>query len=239
MDAALYTARSAGLSTRQDRSYEDLKTRLLLGDFPLNARLGEERLAALLGVSRTPVREALLRLFAENLVDRHPDGGFCPTAPDVAGMQDLYEARQALELEALYRPARLGIVHDASVLEPLRDQWRALASAGVPPDPGFVLLDESFHVRLAEAAGNATLADLLRVVNERIRVVRMHDFLTAERVTRTIAQHIAIVEPVLAGDLPAAGDRFRRHLEESMAVVEQRATRALARMATRKGAMQP
>ena len=50
------------------------------------------------------------------------------------------------------------------------------------PDPGFVTLDEDFHVRLAAASGNPSLADLLRIVNERIRVVRMHDFLTAERV---------------------------------------------------------
>ena len=112
-----------------------------------------------------------------------------------------------------------------------------LADKQPEPDPGFVTLDEDFHVRLAAASGNSSLADLLRVVNERIRVVRMHDFLTAERVQLTITQHVEILDAVLDGDMPLAVDRFSRHLGESMEVVEQRAAQALARMASGQGAM--
>jgi DNA-binding transcriptional MocR family regulator len=61
-------------------AYEQLKRRLLAGEFPLRVRLGEERLAALLGVSRTPVRQALTRLHAERLVERHADGGYARRA---------------------------------------------------------------------------------------------------------------------------------------------------------------
>jgi DNA-binding GntR family transcriptional regulator len=233
---------------RRDHAYDALKTRLLLGEFPLHRRLAEERLAALLGVSRTPVREALLRLAVEGLVERLPEGGWCPTAPDVAVVHDLYEIRLGLELMALRRPATAfgprrpatafgPRAHDPAVLEPLRDDWRELAQLEPEPDPGFVLLDEDFHVRLAAASGNQALADLLGSVNERIRTVRMHDFLTAERVRRTVAQHLEIVESVLAGDLPLAVDRLGSHLGESMAVVEDRATSALARMASGKGGM--
>jgi DNA-binding GntR family transcriptional regulator len=227
----------ATVTLRRDRAYQELKKRLLLGDFPFNLRLGEERLATLLGVSRTPVREALMRLHAEGLVCAHPEGGYRPTAPDVAAVHDLYEVRMALELQALRRPAEIGQDHDPGVLEPLRDDWRALQGAEPDPDPGFVALDEDFHERLAGASGNPSLADLLRIVNERIRVVRMHDFLTSERVRRTIEQHLGIVEAVLVRDLSLAVARFGRHLGESMAVVEQRAAHALARMATGKGAM--
>jgi DNA-binding GntR family transcriptional regulator len=215
---------------RGDRAYAELKRRLLLGEFPLRVRLGEERLAALLGVSRTPVRQALLRLDAERLVERHPDGGFTPAAPDLTVIRQLYEVRRALELAALRRPTEAGDRHDVAVLEPLRDDWRALRGAQPDPDPGFVLSDESFHVRLAQAAGNGALVDLLQVVNERIRSVRMHDFLTEERVQLTIVQHLSIVEAVLADDLDLALRRFEAHLGESMTVVEDRATRALARM---------
>lgn len=236
MDAALYTT-PVGLRAR---AYDELKTALLVGDFPLNLRLGEERLAAQLGVSRTPVREALLRLHAEGLVGPHPEGGFCPVAPDVASVHDLYEVRVILELQALRRPARdAGSIHDRAVLEPLRDEWRMLASAIPAPDPGFVTLDEDFHVRLAESAGNPSLADLLRTVNERIRVVRMHDFLTTDRISRTVDQHLGILEAVLVDDLVLAEARFQAHLDESIAVVEQRTTQALARMASGKGGMRP
>jgi len=235
MDTAVYTGSRAGL---RSHAYDELKTRLLVGEFPLNGRLGEERLAALLGVSRTPVREALLRLDAEGLVGSHPEGGYCPIAPDVAVVHDLYEVRVVLELQALRRPATTRHrPHETAVLEPLRDEWRALASCLPEPDPGFVNLDEDFHVRLAESAGNQSLAEMLRTVNERIRVVRMHDFLSPDRIRRTVDQHLGIVEAVLVGDLPLAEDRFQSHLDESIAVVEQRTTQALARMASGKGAM--
>lgn len=237
MDTGPHTARTAGL--RRDVAYERLKTSLLVGDYPLNRRLAEERLAAHLGVSRTPVREALMRLAAEGLVERAPEGGWCPTAPDVSMVHDLYEVRLVLELQGLRRPAQVGraTAHDPAVLEPLRDEWRLLATETPDPDPGFVYLDEDFHVRLAASSGNPSLADLLRMVNERIRMVRMHDFLTAERVRRTIHQHLEIVEAVLVGDLTLAVARFGVHLGESMAVVEERATAALARMASGRGAM--
>ena len=89
----------------------------------------------------------------------------------------------------------------------LRDEWLALADDPPEPDPDFVLLDESFHVRLAESSGNRELADILRQVNERIRVVRMHDFLTTERISKTIAEHLGIVDAVLDGDLDGAWRR--------------------------------
>ena len=236
MDAALYTTEDPpGL--RREHAYDELKRGLLVGDFPLHLRLGEEKLAALLGVSRTPVREALLRLHAEGLIGPHPEGGYRPIAPDVDEVHDLYEVRMALELQALRRPGELGRTHDLEDLGQLRNEWLVLAEKQPDPDPGFVTLDEDFHVRLAAASGNPSLADLLRIVNQRIRVVRMHDFLTAERVERTITQHLEIVDAVLAGDLPLALARFSRHLGESMAVVELRAAQALARMATGKGAM--
>jgi len=235
VDTSLYTPPRNGL---RSQAYEELKTGLLVGDFPLNVRLGEERLAALLGVSRTPVREALLRLDAEGLVCRHPEGGYCPVAPDVAVIHDLYEVRVGLELQALSRPTRTRHrAHDAAVLEPLRDEWRALSWRLPEPHPSFVTIDEDFHVRLAESAGNQSLADMLRMVNERIRVVRMHDFLTLDRVRRTVDQHLGIVEAVLVGDLGLAEARFQNHLDDSFAVVEQRFTHALARMASGKGAM--
>jgi len=237
VDTALDTPLDTNGPGRREHAYRELKTRLLLGDFPLNLRLGEERLAALLSVSRTPIREALLRLQAEGLVGTHPEGGLRPVAPDVAVIHDLYEVRLGLELQALARPARLAVRHDVAILEPLRDEWRGMLASLPTPDPGFVVIDEDFHIRLALAAGNQSLANLLQGVNDRIRVVRMHDFLTVERVRSTVEQHLGIVEAVLVADLDLAISRFQTHLDESMSVVEQRATQALARMAGGKGAM--
>ena len=228
----MYTDQHAG-ALRSDVAYDGLKRRILAGDFPVNVRLGEERLAVLIGVSRTPIREALVRLHAEGLVRRCADGGYEPIAPDVTVIHHLYEVRAGLELQALQRPGRTGTVHDQQLLEELRHDWETFrdepAEAG---DPSFVLLDETFHVTLAEAGGNPSLADLLRQVNERIRVVRMQDFLTPERISQTIDEHLAIVDAVLAGDVATAQARFLAHLDRSVAVVEERVSRAVARMIT-------
>lgn len=222
---------------RSDRAYSELKTRLLRGEFPLHRRLAEERLAGLVGVSRTPVREALARLHAEGLIARAPDGGFMPTVPDVTLVQHLYEVRAGLELQALRRPASLGRKHDVTQLEALRDEWRAM-SGDTPAgeaDPGFVLLDESFHVTLVESAGNPALAEVLQQVNERIRVVRMQDFMSPERIERTVDEHLSIVDAVLGGRLVEAESQFTSHLDTSRAVVEQRVSRAISRMARGSG----
>lgn len=217
---------------RAEAAYAALKERLLVGDVPFGHRLAEERVAAELSVSRTPVREALSRLHAEGLVERHPGGGFTPAAPDLHTARELYEVRFALEFLALGRPRSAGEPHDRAQLTELRDDWASLD----PPlgdgdtNPDFVLLDEDFHVRLAAASGNTSLADLLQRVNERIRLVRMHDFVTAERVQRTIGQHVDVVDLLLADRIDGADAALRAHFDESFAVVEQRVAAALARM---------
>jgi DNA-binding GntR family transcriptional regulator len=179
------------------------------------------------------VREALMRLHAEGLVRRGHDGGYVPVIPDVTLMRHLYEVRIGLEIQALHRPARHGTVHDRALLQVLRAEWQALVPVGdADPDPGFVLLDEAFHVTLAESAGNPVLADQLRLVSERIRIVRMQDFLNPGRIEATVAEHLGLVEAVLDGDLGDAEERFTVHVGQSMAVVEERVAAAIARMAT-------
>jgi DNA-binding GntR family transcriptional regulator len=151
-------------------------------------------------------------------------------------MRHLYELRAGLELQALQRPARLGTRHDPAVLEPLRDQWRTLAGEPTPdPDPNFVLLDESFHVALATAAGNDAAAGFLRQINDRIRLVRMHDFLSETRIATTIDEHLDVVELVLAGDVVGAEAALGQHIADSMAVVEERVQGAIVRMLTGGG----
>lgn len=232
MYASPYTSR---LGPRSQQAYLALKERLLTGEFPLTQRLAEEALAADLGVSRTPVHEALTRLHAERLVERHPQGGFFPCAPDLTEVRELYEVRRALELEAVNRPTHSGEPHDREELLALRDDWQVLEPpADDGSDPEFVLLDEEFHIRLAHAAGNHALAELITQVNERIRPVRTHDFLTSERITLTIQQHLGVVGALLADDVKLASRLLLSHIGESMDVVEQRVAVAFARMTTRE-----
>ena len=202
---------------------------VLLGDVPIGLRLREERIAERLGISRTPVREALLRLHAEHFLERHPEGGFRVANPSVQAMRELYEIRRALEFLALQRaPGQGG--HDKTALQGLRDEWESIDADAARLDPEFVLLDEDFHARLAEAAGNQQLVTELRQLSERIRPVRTHDFVTPGRITSTIEQHLAIVEAVIAEQLGQARDLLGAHIQQSQSVVEVAVARMLERM---------
>lgn len=253
-DPALYTVLDPARDLRADRRWAlgadeldgsrgtlreivhgRLRRMVLLGVFPTRERLAEERVAALLGVSRTPVREAMVRLYAERLLHRYADGGYFVAEPDLLDLRDLYEVRIALELRGLVRTVEGFGRHDVAVLEPLRDRWRRLRQDRPEPDPSFVEIDESFHMTLCRATGNAALADALETVNARIRPVRMHDFFTEDRIAVTIDQHIGIVEAVLADDVDTAVERMRVHVGESMEVVERRAARALTQMVLNRG----
>jgi DNA-binding GntR family transcriptional regulator len=222
------------IALRSERVYRELRRRVLMGLFNARDRLVEEKIATLLSVSRTPIREALVRLHADRLVDRYADGGYYVAVPDLAGLRDLYELRITLELRGLTRALEEPTYrHQTSVLEPLRDRWRRLRYDAPAPDAAFVEVDESFHVALSRSSGNHAITDMLETVNARIRPVRMHDFLTEDRIRLTIDQHLEIVEPVLIGEIDTAVQRLHRHVGESMEVVERRAARALTQMALR------
>jgi DNA-binding GntR family transcriptional regulator len=203
---------------------------ILLGEVPLGVRLGEEKIAERIGVSRTPVREALLRLHAERFLERHPDGGFRAASPSVKSLRELYEVRTALELFAVERPHRNRSHFDVGALTELRDEWGCFSADVDTLDAEFVLIDEDFHYRLAHASGNDELAEELRKVNERIRPVRSHDFLTPGRIVTTVAEHLAIVDALLSRSLQRASKLLEQHITESQTVVEMAVASTLERM---------
>jgi DNA-binding GntR family transcriptional regulator len=248
MDTSSGTSSDTLLDTGSDTSHEQLssersrgeaahsaiKRSLLLGEFAFGQRLAEERLAAMLQVSRTPVRNALVRLHAEGHVQRHPGGGFEPTFPDMDRIAQLYEVRTSLELSAVRR--RVGddpdtVTHDRDALLELRSDWVAMEdTAADHADPEFVLVDEDFHIRLALASGNDALAEVLASVNERIRIVRIHDFLTEERIRMTVEEHVGIIDGLLDGDTTDAASRLTAHIDESARVASERAWASMVRM---------
>lgn len=198
---------------------------------PLGVRLREEPLAARFGVSWTPVREALLRLFGEGFLARHAHGGFRVVTPSTHVMANLYEVRRALELFAVRRQDSGGRpAHNRDALYALRKEWIGLGTEASENDPEFVVLDEDFHAELTEASGNPELTEQVRLVNQRIRPARSHDFVTSGRIASTIDQHVAIVDALLAGQSEVAADRLDRHIRESQLVVEAASVRAMERM---------
>jgi DNA-binding GntR family transcriptional regulator len=220
--------------------YSELRARLMRGEFPLRTRLIEDRIAAELGVSRTPVREAMRRLLSDGLVvrDQSSGGGYYVAIPDLVGLRDLYELRITLELRGVRRALESpAYAHDRSQLEPLRDEWLEMWHDRPEPSADFVVMDEDFHVTLLRSTGNEAMTQTLESVNARIRPVRMYDYLTDERIERTISQHLGIVEAVLTGSVEESIANLSRHVGESMDVVEKRAAHALTQMTLSRGGL--
>jgi DNA-binding GntR family transcriptional regulator len=208
--------------------YAELRDRLLRGEFPIGQRMVEERLAAEFETSRTPVREALRRLEGDGHLVRVATGGLRPSLPNVRTMTQLYELRIAIEELCVRRAATVG---DRALLEAVRSDWWLLRDEGGLHGPDFVHADERFHRRLAEAGGNEEAERVLGDVNDRIRLMRIHDFTLEERVRATIVEHLEIVDAVLAGDPDAAASFMRAHVQRSALVVRELVGAALARMA--------
>jgi DNA-binding GntR family transcriptional regulator len=206
---------------------------VMLGEFPTGQRLAEEQIAEQLNVSRTPVREAFVRLHADRLLNRFSDGGYYVAEVDLFDLRDLYELRLTLELRGITRAGEDGIEHDRNALAELQEEWVAIQAAPPEPDGSFIELDESFHLALIRASGNLALAEMLETVNARIRPVRTYDFLTADRIESSIGEHLGIVAALLEGDIVLAADRLREHIGASLDVVEQRAAEAMRQRALR------
>lgn len=210
--------------------YRALRDELMNGAIKFGERLTEPKLSARFGVSRTPVREALGVLCADGLL-RREEYGFSPVRPSVPKILDLYELRLTIELGGLRRVAdNPGFAHDRAALLDLREEWAALRADPPAQEPGFVVRDEGFHVALCAAAGNVELTRALESVNSRIRHVRMFDFMANMRVETTIAEHLEILDAVLAGELELAQRLLRAHIGESLEVVLERVSRAVAAM---------
>ena len=234
----LYTAGPTGSApvSRGEQVHQRLRDDVLNGRITPRTRLAEEPLARQHGVSRTPVREALTRLQADGLIERR-DGAFFVVVPNRDELRDLYELRVTLELRGITRAIESSSVrHDKDVLTAELGRWYELRADPPTPDPNFVVLDERFHAELSRASGNPAITEALVAVNQRIRRVRMYDFLSEDRIEATIAEHIQIVERTLAGKLDEAYVALYEHIGASMDVVLERAERALTQMALHSGA---
>lgn len=218
----------------RERAYTQLRRMVVQGELPTGRRLAEELIADQLQVSRTPVREAFVRLHADRLLARYDDGGYFVAPIDLFDIRDLYEVRLTLELRGIQRAREEGVAHDHTALAALRDEWLAIGTEPPEPDGSFIELDESFHVALARSSGNAALAELLASINMRIRTVRIFDFLTADRIRTSIDEHLSIVDALLADHVGLAAQRLREHIGASLEIVEQRAAEAIRERALRE-----
>ncbi|MPM59357.1 hypothetical protein SDC9_106197 [bioreactor metagenome] len=189
-------------------------------------RLSEIELAAQLGVSRTPVREALARLVTEGFLEPCTRG-YMRRPLQVQDVLDLYEARMAVERECLrYAVERATDVQIAEMQSFLN------LSRAAPPGTAvreLVELDEAFHNRIAAMSGNAELARMLGNLNERVRFIRWIDMENVGR-DSTQKEHGAIADAIAQRDAKAAAALMDDHIALRREQIVDAVTQGLARI---------
>lgn len=194
-----------------DRVYAALLTRISDGELAAGERLYEQALAQALGVSRTPVRDALKRLAAEGLVDTTPNKGaqvISFTAEDAA---TLYELRAQFEPVACRLSVpRLG-ESDLAELEDLDARMQEIVAGGHDP-AGLTGLNNAFHAVFVERCGNRHLSIALQALFRPAVVTRTFREYSPRSLERSMQAHQQLVEAALAGDGEWAEAVMRAHI---------------------------
>lgn len=204
-------------SSLVDQVYHRIKKDLF--DFQLlpGDRFTETEVSARVEASRTPVREALMRLEHEGYLQMKPRAGWQVKPFDFRLFQELYDLRVILETASIRALGRAPI---RPAVRDLTKVWMVSPLDRIREGQVLAGADEDFHHTLVLAAGNGEVARIHLEVTERIRIVRRLDFTNPDRHIATYEEHQAILEDVLAGRSEAACVKLEAHVAESRTTVE-------------------
>ena len=215
--------------TQRDRAYQHIRRKLAEGGLPAGVRLSPAALAREIGVSHTPVREAISQLRSEGLIVHMPHRGAFVKGTDRQDVVDLIELRTLLECHAAARAARR---ISAAQLQELRERWDALCGVveafRVPPGTDlreplaqWLLADLAFHMVLLRAAGNRRV---IRVIQDMHIMTQMFGYRTdtpaawtdpAAFAAENLRVHEGVYEAVCRHDSKAARRAMATHMRRA------------------------
>jgi len=193
------------------RAYDDTKLRIIRGDLPGGSWLSETTVCERLGLSRTPVHEAFLRLAAEELLTLEARKGAVVRAMSPHEVNDVVEMREAIETSA----ARRAIEHDDPRLHgALRDLLERQETCRASGDlDGFIDADDAFHQAVVAASQNPIAVHFSRLLRDRAQRLRHQSLrLRPADVTATLADHRQMAAAIEARDHQAFSEVLHRHL---------------------------
>jgi DNA-binding GntR family transcriptional regulator len=207
-----------------ERAYAAIRRRILDNVYPPGMQALEQTLASELGISRTPVREALIRLQQEGLVEVIPRHGMRVLPVSPADMKDIYEMLTALEAMA----AELVVRRQPSdeelrpLVEATRDMGKALKAEDLD---AWARADERFHRHLIDLTGNRLLIEAVQNCWDRAHRARMVTLRMRPKPAHSTQEHMEVVDMIRKGDARGAFEAHRRHRErgsrELLAILER------------------
>lgn len=202
-----------GVATVSDRAYSEIRRCIVGGIYAEGAHLKEEELAERLGVSRTPIREALRRLNAEGLVDFVPNQGVYVAPWDKNDFEEIIELRALLEGYGVELAARKITQAQIDELRGLAAEMEETAAQGGPDMHASITeLNRRFHRIICLAAGNRRLEPLLSGLVEVPLVMKTFHQFTGSELQRSMNHHRDLIDALSAGDPVWAGAVMRSHI---------------------------
>ncbi|MFB2554273.1 GntR family transcriptional regulator [Herbiconiux liangxiaofengii] len=204
------------MARASDTVYAALRSEILSWQLAPATVLAEVDLAARLGLSRTPVREALARLVADGLVEPQGGRGLIVSPVSAANVSELFELRRGLETEAAALAARR---RDERVFRRLQDELREVPALLADPDPGrhaYYDLVARFDAAVDGAVQNPYLVQALAGVRTHLVRIRRLSHDNPARLLEAAREHLLIVDAIVDGDPQLAADATRVHLARSL-----------------------
>ncbi len=202
--------------TISNQSEAVLRELILSGELPPGSRLNEVELAASLGISRGPLREAIQRLVAEGLLTLIAHRGAHVRTFHPEELRDLYELREALETHGCKLAATRATEAQLNQLDVLLSRTEEQLTG---EDPYPTELD--FHASVLSLAGNDALVAAARDVHRQIHLARSVSGHDPKRAREAYTEHRAVLTALQAGTAEAAADAMRSHLQRSAASAMQ------------------
>lgn len=189
---------------------DEIENGIVTGEFAPGERLDETQLASRFGVSRTPIREALMQLSAIGLVEIRPRRGAVVADPPAQRVFEMFEVMAELEGMAGALAARRHTDEDRVALLAAHERCRdALASEDTDR---YYYENEVFHRAIYAAGGSAFLEEQCTTLHRRLRPYRRLQLRVRNRMKVSFKEHGDVIEAILAGDADAAREHLRGHV---------------------------
>ena len=197
----------------REKVYTHLKHEILISQIPEESILVETRLAEQIGVSRTPIREALHFLEKEGLLELLPRAGYRVRRIDWDEVEEIVQIRKVVESLA----AKWAISHiKPEEIEALKENLRQSEATLQQGDlSNFPELDAQFHEILARASGSKRLIDLIQSLRSDMLRYRIKSLHRTDTAALALQGHRRIVECIINRDSPALDDAVRNHLDQA------------------------
>jgi len=206
------------VSSLGNDAYAWLVTAITSFELPANAPLSENRLAQQIGVSRTPVREALRRLESEGLVRRGENNRFTVSLLTPKELNEACDLLILLDTYLFTRAAEALGAADARALDDLADAMIDAAARG--DSEAWAAADMAFHEVVLAAADNATVAEIARVTRRRIQRFWNRSLASSSRLSTCSREHKAIAQAVASGQPEEVTREVANHIDHMRTSVE-------------------